>query len=88
MNANERLADEAVGHAVDMAAYSNEVVRRMIALLNRSDARLFSELTQALERMTPATVVPPSSPAQGLLGTDQTGSICFSEMLNRPDGVG
>lgn len=55
MNVNEELADKAVGHAVDMAAYSNEVVRRMIALLNRSDARLFSELTQALERMTPAT---------------------------------
>lgn len=55
MNANEELADKAVGHAVDMAAYSNEVVRRMIALLNRSDARLFAELTQALERMTPAT---------------------------------
>lgn len=55
MNVNEELADKAVGHAVDMAAYSNEVVRRMIALLNRSDARLFFELTQALERMTPAT---------------------------------
>ena len=55
MNANEELADKAVGHAVDLAAYSNEVVRRMIALLNRSDARLFAELTQALERMTPAT---------------------------------
>ena len=35
MNVNEELADKAVGHAVDMAAYSNEVVRRMIALLNR-----------------------------------------------------
>lgn len=56
MSVNERLADDAVSHAVDLAQYSNGVVRRIIALLNRSDARLFSELTQAIEGMTTLNV--------------------------------
>lgn len=55
MTTNERLADDAVSHAVDMAHYSNGVVRRIIALLNRSDARLFAELTQALASMDATT---------------------------------
>jgi hypothetical protein len=36
----------------------------------------------------PTTVVPASSPAQGLLGTDQTGLTCLLAMLKRPVGVG
>lgn len=53
--ANERLADEAVHHAVDLQGYSNGVVRRLIAVLNRADARLFNELQTALEQMSPAS---------------------------------
>lgn len=52
MTVNERLADEAVSHAVDLAQYSNGAVRRIIALLNRTDAELFAELTQAIESMS------------------------------------
>lgn len=48
---NQELSDAATSHAVDLAGYSNGVVRRIIALLNRTDARLFYELTNALENM-------------------------------------
>lgn len=50
---NEQLADAAVGHAVDLSRYSNGVVRRIIALLNRADADLFGQLGVALSSMSP-----------------------------------
>ncbi|WP_341649951.1 minor capsid protein [Thauera humireducens] len=49
--ANERLADAAVEHAIDLTRYSNGVVRRLIALLNRTDADLFAQLIAALDRV-------------------------------------
>lgn len=49
---NERLRDAAVGHAVDLHLYSNGVVRRIMALLNRTDKDLFAQLTAALASMT------------------------------------
>ena len=45
---NARLQDEAIDHAVDERRYSNWVVQRMIAVLNRSDARLMAQLSEAL----------------------------------------
>lgn len=51
--ANERLADLAIAHAIDLTRYSNGVVRRMIGLLNRVDDDLFAQLLVALESMTP-----------------------------------
>ena len=48
---NDRLQSEAIHHLVDLAHYSNGVVRRMIALLNRVDAELVVQLGAALERM-------------------------------------
>jgi hypothetical protein len=50
MSANDEIFDRAVIHAVDLAKYTNGVVRRIIATLNRSDARLSAELTAAIER--------------------------------------
>jgi SPP1 gp7 family putative phage head morphogenesis protein len=50
---NEQLADAAIGHAVDLSRYSNGAVRRIIALLNRTDADLFGQLGAALSQMTP-----------------------------------
>ena len=38
--------------------------------------------------LPPPTVVPASSPAHGLFGTDQTGSICLLWIAKRPLGVG
>lgn len=48
---NELMLDQSVAHQVDLVFYSNGVVRRMIALLNRTDPDLFAQLTAALERL-------------------------------------
>lgn len=48
---NQQLQDAAVSHAVDLQHYSTEVVRRIMALLNRTDADLAAALSQALERL-------------------------------------
>lgn len=48
---NDQILDAEVGHAVDLTKYSNGVVRRIIALLNRVDADLFAQLTAALDRL-------------------------------------
>ncbi|KGU87211.1 phage Mu F like family protein [Pseudomonas mediterranea] len=48
---NETLRDEGLAHAVDLDKYKLGVVRRIIALLNRSDASLTAALAEALERM-------------------------------------
>ena len=53
MTVNEWLASEAVRHAIALRFYSTGVVHRLVAVLNRADARLFADLTQALERMGP-----------------------------------
>lgn len=49
--ANEALRDAAISHAIDLSHYSNGVVRRIIGLLNRTDADLFAQITTALERL-------------------------------------
>lgn len=48
---NQQLQHAAISHAIDLQKYSNGVVRRLIALLNRVDADLFAQLANALERM-------------------------------------
>lgn len=52
---NELLVDEAIRHQVALAKYTNEVVRKLITVLNRSDARLRAALLQALESETATT---------------------------------
>jgi hypothetical protein len=48
---NEKLRDAAISHAIDLSKYSNGVVSRLIALLNRTDADLFTQLLAAMERL-------------------------------------
>lgn len=48
---NELIQDESVAHKVSLEQYSLGVVRRIIALLNRTDAELAAQLMIALERM-------------------------------------
>lgn len=48
---NEKLRDQDIGHQVDLQRYGNDVVRRIIALLNRVDSDLFAQITDALERL-------------------------------------
>lgn len=52
---NQILADKTIGHAVDFQQYSNQVVRRIMAVLNRSDDRLYAELVQALASIDPSS---------------------------------
>lgn len=53
--ANEKLLDNTVNHSIDIQRFGNGVVRRMLAILNKADAKLTDELISALERMTPET---------------------------------
>lgn len=50
---NTRLRDGQIDHAVNLRAYSDNVVRRIIAILNRADAGLFTDLVVKLERLSP-----------------------------------
>lgn len=52
---SEKLADAEVAHAISLQRFSNGVVRRMIALLNRTDADLFAQLMAVIERMPPGS---------------------------------
>ena len=48
---NEQLAHEAIDHSIDLTRYSNSVIRRIIALLNKTDRDLANQITAALERL-------------------------------------
>lgn len=49
MSANDDLVDRAIAHQVELSKYSNGVVRRLIAILNRADSRMAAELSGVLE---------------------------------------
>jgi hypothetical protein len=51
MSANAQLLDAAVDHAIDLTRYSTGVVYRIMAELNRADARLVAALAEALLRL-------------------------------------
>lgn len=55
MRASEVLRDEEIAHNEALQRYANGVVRRVVALLNRTDADIVAALQTALERM-PAAV--------------------------------
>lgn len=50
-NVNQLLEDEQIAHSVSLEKYKVGVVKRIIALLNRSDADLSAALAAALERL-------------------------------------
>lgn len=47
------LADQVIRHSIDLQHYSNGVVRRIIALLNRVDPDMAARLAAALETLPP-----------------------------------
>ncbi|MES2636612.1 MAG: minor capsid protein [Pseudomonadota bacterium] len=49
MAVNDELLDASVSHAIDQQGYSNYVARRMLTILNKSDADLFAKITVALD---------------------------------------
>lgn len=52
---NDLLAEESIRHALQLQGYSNQVVRRIMAVLGRSDERLTAELVVAMEKLGPAS---------------------------------
>lgn len=52
---NNKLLKASVSHAVDLVHYSNGVVQKIVALLNRSDKDLLAQLTQQLSDMDHTT---------------------------------
>lgn len=48
---NEQLFDSAVSHQIDLNRFSNGAVRRMLALLNRTDPDLLAALIAAMDRL-------------------------------------
>ena len=52
---NELLQSEAIRHAVGLQGYSNSVVIRIMAILNRSDKRMLAELAEALSNVDPVS---------------------------------
>lgn len=52
---NNLLLDESIRHQIALQGYSAGVVRRIMAVLNRSDKRLAAELAVLLESMSPTT---------------------------------
>ena len=51
MTANAQLADLAVDHRIDLLRYERGVAFKMIAVLNRADAQLAAQLSEALLRL-------------------------------------
>lgn len=49
--ANDKLLNELVAHAIDLQGYSNNVVKKMIALLNSADADLVEQLKVAMDKL-------------------------------------
>lgn len=53
--ANEALLSLTISHAIDLSRYSDNVVARMVAILNRSDAAMTAELLLKLADMDAST---------------------------------
>lgn len=52
---NDEILSESIRHQVALQGYTNNVLNRILAILNRADARLAAELHVALEGMTATT---------------------------------
>lgn len=76
---NDLLFSEHIRHQVALAGYNNNVVARIIALLNRSDVRLYAELQAALERLPPSSFT--VERLESLLGSVRaTNSAAYEQM--------
>lgn len=51
MAVNDKILDATIDHSVDLQFYSNGVVKRMLALINRTNADLSAEIQKVLERL-------------------------------------
>lgn len=55
MSVNSEILEESIRHQVALQGYTNNVLNRILSILNRADARLAAELHVALEGMTAST---------------------------------
>lgn len=53
---NEQLQSAAIGHQVDLQQFSASVVKRIMAVLNKTDKDLMAKVRDALDRYPPSTV--------------------------------
>lgn len=53
--ANDKLLNKEVAHAIDTLGYSNDVTKKIISILNKSDVNLFAQLTKELDKINPNT---------------------------------
>ena len=51
---NDWLQSEALRHALDLQALTNNVAGKVLAVLNRADGRLYAALLEALDRLDPS----------------------------------
>ena len=54
-NTNYVLFDKLISHQIDTIGYSNGVVRKMMALLNKVDVDLMAQLVVAIDKLPPAS---------------------------------
>ncbi|PKE30968.1 hypothetical protein CWS43_09815 [Rahnella sp. AA] len=67
MTVNDRLRDEAISHALFVSRYSTGVSKRMVKILNQSDAELSIRLQVALDDLSPNSFT--VRRLEGLLGS-------------------
>lgn len=53
--ANEKMLDATVSHQLDELGYSNSVTRKMLAMLNRTDRDIVTQLNSQLDKLSPST---------------------------------
>jgi SPP1 gp7 family putative phage head morphogenesis protein len=54
MNVNEKLLNKEISHAIDVLGYSNAITKKIINILNKADASLYSKLTAELSKVVPS----------------------------------
>jgi SPP1 gp7 family putative phage head morphogenesis protein len=82
---NEQLLDAETLHQVRLERLKNGIARRMIAILNRSDARLFAELQIQLEKM-PASEFSVRRLDSLLKSVREINAAAFAELNESLDG--
>ena len=89
---NQQIQDATIAHGVDLSRYSQSVVLKIIAVLNRSDRNLHAELLKVLANTTPSTFQ--MERLEGMLGSvrainseayAQVGRVLNEELRNFAD---
>jgi hypothetical protein len=66
---NQKIANKQISHGVDLKAYTQNVINRMLAVLNRADVSIFAQLVAQMQKVDPDTFT--MERLTGLLGSVQ-----------------